>query len=354
MYRTALQTPRLQINTPVWFPVVSHVPSSSDMNPHRCSSFRGRIRWCLHLVRILLPAWAPEHTTSQSWPITTRHSGEPGNRTAQFLCRGVRLEREGRRLKQPQQTSQKHNTTPPDAKASAHSPAMLGGGGVKRSGRLLLHCGLCGQSEQENRVVLPNLSRTAHLRGLDSFPDIVPLARRKVTASCYQLHMPLPLTPFKENKAQGSDTGNTQYVFNPPLRSVLTALTLILKPFIMLTLHLTHFVNNVSDYWLQWTHTKNTHRKCSKNNMWAICECVLSDGITSPRVTHSFLMGVIFHREHHRCNKVDWTTQNEIKVVISSFHEYKCSHVPFRVYGEFLDTSEEGSMKPLWSMFRHN
>lgn len=86
----------------------------------------------------------------------------------------------------------KHNTTPPDATANAHSPAILSAEGIKQSRRpagAMLQL-MWGATEQGNRVVLPNLSRTGHLRGLDSFPDIVPVTHGEVAA--YKL---LPTTP---------------------------------------------------------------------------------------------------------------------------------------------------------------
>lgn len=59
-----------------------------------------------------------------------------------------------------------------------------------------------GVVSQENRVVLPTLSRTGHLQGLDSFPDIVPLTRRKV-AACKLLpttHAPSLKYPSQKKK----------------------------------------------------------------------------------------------------------------------------------------------------------
>lgn len=72
---------------------------------------------------------------------------------------------------------------------------------------------MCGAVQQEKRVVLPNLSRTGHLRGLDSFPDIVRFTHRKVTA--YKL-LPTTPTPYfkysstkkkKERKQKASRLG---------------------------------------------------------------------------------------------------------------------------------------------------
>ncbi len=59
-----------------------------------------------------------------------------------------------------------------------------------------------GVASQENRVVLPTPSRTGHLQGLDSFPDIVPLTRRKV-AACKLLpttHAPSLKYPSQKKK----------------------------------------------------------------------------------------------------------------------------------------------------------